>query len=340
MNLGVKPVAVIILNWNGEKLLKEFLPQVMANTNLELADVIVADNGSTDNSLHIAETITPKAKIMAFDKNYGYAGGYNRAIELADYQYAILLNSDAAPAPGWIEPLLSYMDANPETAAAQPKILSYADKEKFEYAGACGGFLDRHGYPYCRGRIFDTCEKDFGQYDSPMEIFWATGAAMMVRSDAYLKAGGLDEKFFAHMEEIDLCWRMMLNGGKIAVVPSSIVYHLGGGSLPASNPRKTYLNFRNSLLMLHKNLPESTRSRKLITRRLLDTIAWAKFIASFDFKNARAIWRAHRDFSKMRKAYTSHPSVDLLDARTDTHTDILTSYYLRGKHTYSEICKG
>ncbi|MCM1452257.1 MAG: glycosyltransferase family 2 protein [Clostridium sp.] len=333
----MKKAAVIILNWNGEKLLREFLPQVMANTNLELADVIIADNGSADASIQTVGEIAPEAKILAFDKNYGFAGGYNRAIEATRYEYTVLLNSDAAPAAGWLETMLEYMEAHPETVAAQPKILSYAEKGKFEYAGACGGFLDRHGYPFCRGRIFSVCEEDRGQYDEPMEVFWATGAALMVRSEAYLRAGGLDEAFFAHMEEIDLCWRLMLAGGKIAAVPQAVVYHLGGGSLPASNPKKTYLNFRNSLLMLHKNLPDSTRGRKLLARRLLDTLAWTKFMAALDFKNAGAIWRAHRDFSKMRKAYSQHPAVDLLDEREDARVDILKAYYLGGKHRYSEL---
>ncbi len=333
----MKKAAVIILNWNGEKLLREFLPQVMANTNLDLADIIVADNGSTDKSVETVKEIAPEAQILAFDSNYGFAGGYNRAIEQTRYQYTMLLNSDAAPKAGWIEALLSYMESHPDVVAAQPKILSYADKTRFEYAGASGGFLDKHGYPYCRGRIFDVCETDMGQYDTPIEVFWATGAALMVRSDAYLRAGGLDESFFAHMEEIDLCWRMMLDGGKIAVVPSATVYHLGGGSLPASNPRKTYLNFRNSLLMLHKNLPDATRSRKLIVRRLLDTLAWAKFVVTLDFANARAIWRAHRDFAKMRHAYDTHPDVDLLDARDDTRVDILTSYFIKRRRAYSAL---
>jgi len=309
----------------------------MSNTNIGLADVIVADNGSTDHSLTVVKDIAPQAKLLAFDRNYGFAGGYNRAIEQTRYPYTILLNSDAAPAPGWIEAMLAYMETSPAVVAAQPKILSYTDKHRFEYAGACGGFLDKHGYPYCRGRIFDTCETDHGQYDTPMEVFWATGAALMVRSDAYLQAGGLDEAFFAHMEEIDLCWRMMLAGGRIAAVPAATVYHLGGGSLPASNPRKTYLNFRNSLLMLHKNLPDATRGRKLLVRRLLDTLAWGKFMATLDFNNASAIWRAHRDFTKMRKAYATHPAIDLLDSRTDTRTNILTAYYLRKKHEYSAL---
>lgn len=332
----MKKVAVIILNWNGEKLLREFLPQVMSNTNLDVADVIVADNGSTDNSVEVVKEIAPEAKILAFDSNYGFAGGYNRAIEQTRYQYTVLLNSDASPAAGWIEALLTYMEANPGVVAVQPKILSYADKTRFEYAGASGGFLDKHGYPYCRGRIFDTCETDHGQYDTPIEVFWATGAALMVRSDAYLRAGGLDEAFFAHMEEIDLCWRIQLAGYAIAAIPASVVYHLGGGSLPASNPRKTYLNFRNNLLLLHKNIPAADLRGTLLRRRLLDTIAWAKFIVTFDFANAGAIMRAHRDFRVMRRLYKSHPDRNLLRLPI-SRTNILTAHYLRGIRRFSSL---
>lgn len=329
--MNKQPIAVIILNWNGEKLLEEFLPAVVANTNPELARVIVADNGSTDGSLNVLAEKFPQVEVMRFPENYGFAGGYNKAItECRDYKYSVLLNSDVACAPGWVDRLYEFMETHPEAGACQPKVLSYKEPEKFEYAGASGGFLDRHGYPYCRGRIFANVETDKGQYDSPIKIFWATGAALMVRTDLYISAGGLDARFFAHMEEIDLCWRILLSGKDIWVVPSSVVYHLGGGSLPASNPRKTYLNFRNNLLLLHKNLPDSSRGKKLFVRRLLDTVAWAKFVATLDFGNASAVWRAHRDFSRMREDYTEHPDKDLL---TDPR-DILVDYYLRGKKTY------
>jgi GT2 family glycosyltransferase len=317
-----KPIAVIILNWNGHDLLNEYLPQVVATTDSAVADIIVADNGSTDNSVELLKTKFPEVKLLQFDTNHGFAQGYNLAIEQTQYKYTILLNSDVATAPGWITPLYEYMEANPNVGACQPKLLAYKQKDEFEYAGASGGFIDRNGYPYCRGRIFGTVEKDRGQYDDVISVFWATGAALMIRSQVYLTAGGLDKDFFAHMEEIDLCWRVLLMGYDIKVVPQSVVYHLGGGSLPASNPRKTYLNFRNNLLMLHKNLPDATRNRKLFVRRLLDTIAWAKFMATFDFKNANAILKAHNDFRSMRKRYTSHPDVDLLDQRNDTHRNI------------------
>ena len=326
-----KPVAVIILNWNGEALLQEFLPKVIATTNEKLADIIVADNGSTDNSVEFIEKEFPNVKLLKFTENYGFAEGYNQAIAQTRYKYTILLNSDAASKEGWIEPIYEYMEAHPQTGACQPKLLSYTTPDEFEYAGASGGFIDKNGYPYCRGRLFSTVEKDNGQDDDICSIFWATGAALAVRSDLYLKVGGLDKLFFAHMEEIDLCWRILLAGYDIKVIPQSIVYHLGGGSLPASNPRKTYLNFRNNLLLLHKNLPDSTRSRKLFVRRLYDTIAWAKFVATLDFKNANAILKAHNDFRQMRKQYNNHPNVDLLDSRNDTHRNIILDYYLRGK---------
>lgn len=329
-----RPVAVIILNWNGENLLRRFLPDVIKSTDSNIADIIVADNGSTDNSVKVLRTEFPEVKLIEFSENYGFAEGYNRAINATQYKYTVLLNSDVATTPKWINVLYDYMEANPQVGACQPKIRSVEEPEKFEYAGASGGFLDCNGYPYCRGRIFSTVECDRGQYDDIISIFWATGAALMVRSELYISAGGLDKDFFAHMEEIDLCWRILLSGYDIKAIPGSVVYHLGGGSLPASNPRKTYLNFRNNLLLLHKNLPDATRCKKLFRRRLLDTIAWIKFILTFDFKNANAILKAHSDFKTMRKAYTMHPSVDLLDCRRDTHRNILVDYYLKRKKTW------
>lgn len=327
-------VAVIILNWNGEKLLREYLPSVIETTDSSIADVIVADNGSTDSSVELLRKEFPQVKLLEFSENYGFAEGYNRAIKATNYPYTVLLNSDVATTEGWINVLYDYMEANPNVGACQPKIRAYTNKTHFEYAGAAGGFIDRNGYPYCRGRIFDTVEEDKGQYDEVMPIFWATGAALMVRSKLYIDAGGLDKDFFAHMEEIDLCWRILLTGSEIMAVPQSVVYHLGGGSLPASNPRKTYLNFRNNLLMLHKNLPDETRGKTLFIRRLLDSMAWAKYMATFDFKNANAILKAHNDFKKMRKAYTTHPTIDLLRTRTDCRRNILLDYYLRGRKKF------
>jgi len=334
----MKKIAVIILNWNGEKLLREFLPSVVANTSPELADIIVADNGSTDNSVEFLQNAFPDVKIIRFAENLGFAEGYNRAIaRCRDYEYSLLLNSDVETPEGWIEPLFEAMETDPGTGACQPKILSYRRRDLFEYAGAAGGFIDRNGFPYCRGRIFDTCERDEGQYDTPISVFWATGAALMVRTALYLKTGGLDRDFFAHMEEIDLCWRILLDGWRILAVPRSRVYHLGGGSLPASDPRKTYLNFRNNLLLLHKNIPAKDLRMTLLRRRLLDTVAWMKFMATADFANANAILRAHRDFRRMRKAYTAHPGVNLLRTRPDCRRNILLEYYLRGRRCFSSL---
>lgn len=329
-------VSVIILNWNGASLLEEFLPSVIDNTTEGLGEVIVADNGSTDGSLQLLKSRFPTVKVLEFPENYGFAEGYNRAIAQVDSEYVVLLNSDVAVDKHWLEPLVDAMDENPELGACQPKILSYKDPHKFEYAGAAGGFLDRNGYPFCRGRIFSSVEADRGQYDTPIPVFWATGAALMVRTELYKRVGGLDKEFFAHMEEIDLCWRIHLAGYHIAAIPASVVYHLGGGSLPASNPRKTYLNFRNNLLLLHKNLPLKDLRSALFRRRLLDTIAWAKFVMTFDFANAAAILRAHRDFRTMRGRYTSHPDENLL-LRPMSRTNILTAHYLRGIRRFSKL---
>lgn len=333
----MKPIAVIILNWNGEKLLNEFLPSIVRHTPTSIADIIVADNGSTDSSLTVLKENFPSVKVIEFEQNLGFAEGYNQSLKATGYEYTVLLNSDVAVDDDWLTPLYDYMQIHPSVGACQPKIRSYSAPEKFEYAGAAGGFLDKNGYPYCRGRIFDTVEHDNGQYDTPIPIFWASGAALMIRTDIYIKAGGLDSNFFAHMEEIDLCWRIRLMGYDIVAVPQSHVFHLGGGSLPASNPRKTYLNFRNNLLMLHKNLPDSVRRRKLFQRRLLDTIAWAKYMITFDFRNAKAIWKAHRDFITMRSSYNLHPSDNLLNSAPNKDVNILIDYYLKGHSSFNQI---
>lgn len=229
------------------------------------------------------------------------------------------------------------MENQPDVGACQPKLLSFNNPESFEYAGAAGGYIDCNGYPYCRGRIFDTCEKDAGQYDSIADIHWATGAALMVRRQVYIDCGGLDPEFFAHMEEIDLCWRIRLAGWKIAIVPTAVVYHLGGGSLPAENPRKTYLNFRNNLLMLHKNLPDTVRGKILLRRRLLDTVAWLKFMLTFDFANANAILRAHGDFRRMRDMYVEHPRFNLLGSDRCGRRNILWQYFVRRRKTFDKL---
>ena len=327
------PVAVIILNWNGADMLRRYLPSVIKNTDAELGEIIVADNGSTDMSLQVLATEFPQVRVLCLDRNYGFAEGYNRAIAMVDNELVVLLNSDVRPAAGWLTPLVDDMNGNPSTGACQPKILSDMEPEKFEYAGASGGFLDCNGYPYCRGRIFDTIEEDRAQYDSALSVDWASGAALMVRREIYQRVGGLDRDFFAHMEEIDLCWRIRLSGCDVRVVPGSVVYHLGGGTLPQGNPRKTYLNFRNNLLLLHKNLPDEVRRRRLFVRRLYDTLAWAMFILKFDWKSAGAVLKAHGDFRKMRDNYKVHPTVNLLNP----DTNIILDYYLRGKRKFTDL---
>lgn len=328
----MKKCAVIILNWNGLELLRQFLPAASACTVGERADLIVADNGSTDGSVEWVRESHPEVKVLAFSENHGFAGGYNKAIgECRDYPLTLLLNSDVEVTPGWLDPLLDYMDSHPGCGALQPKIRSFRDKEMFEYAGAAGGYLDKNGYPYCRGRLFSVVEKDEGQYDTVAEVAWASGAALLVRTSLYESVGGLDERFFAHMEEIDLCCRIHAAGYSVVCVPSSVVYHVGGASLEQGNPKKTYLNFRNNLLLLHKNLPRAKGRRRLIVRRLYDTLAWAMFMVKGDLANANAILRAHRDFRKMRPLYTDLPQTDTLRALPGAGHNIITDHYLKRK---------
>lgn len=327
-----KQLAVIILNWNGIDLLKRFLPSVVSHTMGEEVDLWVADNGSTDESVEWISCTYPDIKLLRFDKNYGFAEGYNRALEATRYPFTILLNSDIETTPCWWQPLLKYMQTHADVGAIQPKIKSYKDKEYFEYAGAAGGYLDVLGYPYCRGRLFDHIEKDEGQYDGePVEVCWASGAAMMVRTDLYLQLGGLDPLFFAHMEEIDLCCRMWGAGYRVMALTECEVYHLGGGSLQQGSPRKTYLNFRNNLLLLHKNLPKKRGKKILFARRLADTLAYLKFLFTFDFKNAGAILKAHADFKHMRKNYTDFPGQDYMSQLPGSKRKIVMERYIFGK---------
>ena len=295
-------VAVIILNWNGKELLKQFLPTASKYTQGEDVDLVVADNGSTDGSVEWIKEHHPEVMLIEYRKNLGFAEGYNRAIEILDYPYSLLLNSDVEVTEGWWQPLFRFMEENPEVGALQPKIKSYRDKSRFEYAGAAGGFLDRLGY--CRGRLFDCVEKDEGQYDGEVkDVVWASGAALLVRTDMFRRAGRLDPNFFAHMEEIDLCCRMIARGFRVVATSFSEVYHVGGASLNQGNPKKTYLNFRNNLLLLYKNLSPEKRGKILLKRRLMDTLAFGMFVLKLDFRNAWSVIRAHNDFRKMRKLY-------------------------------------
>ena len=330
-----KRVAVIILNWNGEELLREFLPSVVKNTNSDLGRVVVVDNHSTDGSWICLEQEFPDVERVLFEDNFGFAGGYNRAIEMIEAEYVVLLNSDVEVAPGWLEPLVAVLDRDERVAAVQPKILAYRDKKKFEYAGAAGGYIDYLGFPFCRGRVMDTTEQDDGQYDDEVDVFWATGASLCIRRDVYRATGGLDEAFFAHMEEIDLCWRLKNGGYTLKVVPSSVVYHLGGGSLPMNHPKKLFLNYRNNLLMLHKNLCAKQRKKIFFARVLLDTMAGGLFLLKGQWSNTRSVIRAYKAFREMRKAYPvpeSSMSLSGIYPRS-----IVLDYFLRGKKKFSDL---
>lgn len=326
----MKELAVIILNWNGRRLLEQFLPVASRYSITEDADLIVADNGSTDDSVEWVKAHHPEVKVLSFSENYGFAEGYNKAIKQTQYKYTILLNSDVEVTEDWTRPLLDFMRRNSDVGALQPKIRSWKERTKFEYAGAAGGYLDKLGYPYCRGRLFDSIEEDHGQYDGKVvDICWASGAALMVRTDIYLKVGGLDARFFAHMEEIDLCCRIHGAGYRVVTVPDAMVFHVGGASLAQGNPRKTYLNFRNNLLLLHKNMPIKEGRKKLFIRRLYDTLAWGMFMLKFDFKNANAVLKAHNDFRKMKKLYTEHPDKNVLASLPGAERNIIIDYYLK-----------
>lgn len=290
--------SVVILNWNGEQMLKRYLPSVVRHSALPDCEVVVADNGSTDGSLRLLRRDFPSVRLITFRQNYGFAEGYNRALEQVDSTYTVLLNSDVEVTDGWLTPLIAYMDEHNDVAAVQPKILSDRDRTRFEHAGAAGGYLNRLGYPYCRGRILTWTAKDEGQYDSIVNVDWCSGACMCVRTKAYKEGGGLDASFFAHMEEIDLCWRLRRKGWKLACLPSSKVYHLGGGSLDYSNPRKTYLNFRNNIWMLRKNLSHNRYIFVAAVRAILDNATAIVYLLMGRPAMAKAIWQARKDAVK------------------------------------------
>lgn len=290
----MKKIAVVILNWNGAKLLEQFLPSVVAYS--EEAKIYVADNASTDNSLKIIQSKFPQITIIKNDSNYGFAKGYNMALQQVEEDYYALVNSDIEVTPNWLSPILSVFDNEPNIGIIQPKILDFKNKAYFEYAGAAGGYIDQFGYPFCRGRIFDTIEKDQGQYNDDVDIFWASGACLFIRKDIYRKLNGFDDDFFAHQEEIDLCWRAFNLGYTARYTSKSVVYHVGGATLNEGHPRKTFLNFRNSLLMLTKNLPERKLFFLLFIRLCLDGLAGIQFILKGKFKHCWAITKAHFAF--------------------------------------------
>lgn len=332
--------AVVILNYNGEKLLRDFLPSVVQHS--EGAEVIVADNGSTDGSVACLEQEFPAVKLIRLDQNYGFCGGYNRALQQVDADYYVLLNSDVEVTAGWLAPMVTLLDKQPAIAAVQPKILAWARKDLFEYAGAGGGYIDFLGYPFCRGRIFKTVETDNGQYNDSRPIFWATGACLMIRREAYHRFGGLDEDFFAHMEEIDLCWKLQRANAQIWYTGQSTVYHVGAGTLGYESPRKTYLNFRNGLALLYKHLSPTELIWVLPCRVALDWVAAVMFLLQGQGGSFTAVLKAHIHFIKqlrvthgkrvaLRKEYPAYSK------RSMYGKSVLWQYYVLGRKRFGEM---
>ena len=335
-------LAIVILNWNGAAMLRQYLPGVLQHSR-QVATVWVADNASTDDSVQLLRDSFPEVRLILFDKNWGFADGYNKALAQTDAEYFMLLNSDIEVTPNWLQPLLSFMDSHQDVAACQPKLLSIFKRDHYEYAGACGGYIDRLGYPFCRGRLFDSVEKDEGQYDTPAEVFWATGAAMLVRARIYNNVGGLDGRFFAHNEEIDLCWRMRLQGYKIYCLPQSHVYHVGGGTLPKSNPMKTFLNFRNNLTMLYKCLPDSELNKVMRLRWWLDYLAaWEMLLLKRNWGDFKAVYRARRAFKRWRSDFTAERNSIQQGATAKEIPErrsfsLLWQYYVKGRKRFSDL---
>ncbi len=335
-------LAIVILNWNGREMLWQYLPSVIQYSRDE-ATVYVADNASTDGSLEMLREHFPEIRIIELEKNWGFAEGYNKALRQIDAEYYMLLNSDIEVTHHWLTPMMEYLGAHPEVAACQPKLLSIFDKDCFEYAGASGGYLDRLGYPFCRGRIFDTVERDNGQYDYSTDILWATGAALMIRSKDYWDVNGLDGRFFAHNEEIDLCWRLRIKGRKIVCIPESYAYHVGGGTLPKSNPMKTFLNFRNNLTMLYKCLPDSELKSVMRWRWWLDYIAaWEMLILKRNVGDFKAVYKARRAFRRWQKDFEA----DRAEIQASRHDgtiperkmySLLWQYYVKGRRTFAQL---
>jgi GT2 family glycosyltransferase len=336
-------VAVVILNWNGKSFLEKFLPSV-TNYNSSFSQIIVADNNSTDDSISFLKKHYPQISIIQNKQNGGYAKGYNDALQHVNADYFVLLNSDVEVTPNWLQPVIELMESDKSIAACQPKIKNYNNKNVFEYAGAAGGFIDKFAYPFCAGRILDNIEEDHQQYNQTREIFWATGACLFVRADCFRLVEGFDEDFFAHMEEIDLCWRLKNRGFKIMYQPDSTVYHVGGGTLNKVNPHKTYLNFRNNLLLICKNHPPQFFAYKIFVRLILDGIAGAKFLFGFQPAHCWAVLKAHFSFYKLLPATLSKRKKLKLHIKNYTTTavylhSIIVDFYLRGKRNFSDIDK-
>jgi len=334
-------IAIVILNWNGRTYLEKFLPFVMASTYPGV-EVIVADNASTDDSIAFLQKSYPQVRVIALHANLGFAGGYNEALRQVKSDYYVLLNSDVEVAPGWIEPVIALMEKDPSIGACQPKILMYDDRTSFEYAGGAGGWLDYLGYPFARGRVFDVCEEDRGQYDTAEPIFWASGAALFIRANLYHELRGLEGFFFAHQEEIDLCWRMQLAGYKVYACPASVVYHVGGGTLPKGNERKVFLNFRNNLIMMAKNLPLGQALWKIPFRFLLDSVSAWKSLFAGEAIYFVAIGEAHLAFVKwlvIGRKQSLFPQKKRGMLYGWYTRSIVWQYFVAGKKTFTEIVK-
>jgi hypothetical protein len=334
--------AVVILNWNGIPWLQKFLAIVVKFSAGMDTVVYLADNGSTDGSAEWVSNNFNDVRIIRIESNQGFAGGYNLALKQITAKYFVLLNSDAEVTEGWLDPMIKHLDQNPDVASCQPKIRSFHNRDYFEYAGAAGGYIDKFGYTFCRGRIFEHIEKDFGQYDNCTDIFWSSGACMMVRSEAWVQCGGFDDDFFAHMEEVDLCWRFHLAGLRVSCVPESIVYHAGGGSLPYDSKLKTYLNFRNNLFLLFKNLPDNKLHKTMFIRKILDGVAAIMFIIKGRTGNAKAVWKAHMDYYKNIKSLkVKRESVsNLVKDKTISHLvnkSIVFRFYIKGEKTFGSL---
>jgi GT2 family glycosyltransferase len=336
-------VSVVILNWNGSGYLKKFLPIVLQYSNLPETEIVVADNASSDDSVEVLNASFKEVRLIQFDKNYGFAEGYNKALKQLDSQYYILLNSDVEVTENWIKPIIEFMDSNTSIGACMPKLKSYDNRNYFEYAGAAGGFIDKYGYPFCRGRVFNSIEKDLGQYNDTCNIFWATGACMFVRAKSFWEAGGLDPLFFAHMEEIDLCWRLQWLGYEIKYFHQVEVYHVGGGALPKENPYKTYLNFRNNLFLLYKNLPTDILYKTLTIRFMLDFVAGFYSIVNFRFIHFLAIIRAHKNFFNNLTYLKLYRKQNKYLDKSDKffcnifYKSVIIEYFFRGRKTYGSL---
>ncbi|MCF8368085.1 MAG: glycosyltransferase family 2 protein [Bacteroidales bacterium] len=333
-------VALVILNWNGKKFLEDFLPGVIEHSKKD-AEVIVADNASTDGSVEFLQSNFPSVRIILNESNGGYAKGYNDALKQIEADYFILLNSDIEVTPGWIKPVIELLESDPKIAAAQPKLRSYYEREKFEYAGAAGGFVDSFGYPFCRGRLFQSLETDTGQYDDIHEVFWATGACLFIKASVFIQLGGFDERFFAHMEEIDLCWRAKNKGYRIMFCPDSVVYHVGGGTLPKKSWRKTHLNIRNNIIMLYKNLPDQNLIPVFFIRLFLDGIASLKFLVDGGFRDFFAVILAHWQFYKLYPQLKRERRKVIHYKVTKVYKkNLVFEYFLRRKKKFTDLEPG